>query len=134
GTGSQQGRADQPGAPGHAMILTSGPPRPGGINHSAIPFALAIRGSGRGTGGRGHMADHALRTHAAGSSRIPQRLGQLGAGLALVALVMLALAPLGWRAGWWHFRTSFFYLMTYGAYVAAAAAVVSLIALVVALV
>jgi uncharacterized protein (DUF1499 family) len=53
----------------------------------------------------------------------------LGFALAVVALVLLALAPLGWRAGWWHFRVAFFWLMTYSAYTASAAVVVCLLAL-----
>jgi uncharacterized protein (DUF1499 family) len=53
----------------------------------------------------------------------------LGIGLALLALILLALAPLGWRAGWWHFRFAFAWLMTYSAYVAIAATVICLITL-----
>ncbi len=73
------------------------------------------------------MTDHAIR--ATGGSRLTSRLGELGLGLAIVALILLAAGPLGWRAGWWHFRTAFFYLMPYSGYVGAGAAVVSLIAL-----
>jgi uncharacterized protein (DUF1499 family) len=53
----------------------------------------------------------------------------LGFGLAIVALVLLVLGPLGWRAGWWHYRFAFAWLMTYSAYVAIAAAIMSLFAL-----
>ena len=53
----------------------------------------------------------------------------LGAGLAILALILLAAGPLGWRAGWWHFRFAFAWLMTGSAYVAIAAAVVCLLAL-----
>jgi len=35
----------------------------------------------------------------------------LGIGLALLALILLAAAPLGWRAGWWHYRFAFAWLM-----------------------
>src|SRR5262245_59160560 len=49
--------------------------------------------------------------------------------LALLALLLLSLAPVGWRAGWWHFRFAFTWLMTASAAVAAAAVVVSLPAL-----
>jgi uncharacterized protein (DUF1499 family) len=76
------------------------------------------------------MTDHAIR--AAGGSRLGNRLAELGVALAVVALVLLALAPLGWNAGWWHFRTAFFYLMQYSAYIGAGAVVVSLIVLVAA--
>lgn len=53
----------------------------------------------------------------------------LGLGLAIVALVLLAVGPLGWRFGWWHFRFAFFTLMAYSAYIALAAAIVSVAAL-----
>ena len=42
---------------------------------------------------------------------------------------MLAIAPVGWRVGWWHFRFAFTWLMTSSGVIAAAAAVVSLLAL-----
>jgi uncharacterized protein (DUF1499 family) len=79
------------------------------------------------------MTDHALRTAASGS-RWTGRIADLGLALAAVALILLVLAPLGWRAGWWHFRVSFFYLMEYSAYIGAGAAVISLIGVVAALV
>jgi uncharacterized protein (DUF1499 family) len=53
----------------------------------------------------------------------------LGFGLAVLALVLLALGPMGWRAGWWHYRFAFGWLMTCSAYVAIAAAIVSLFTL-----
>jgi hypothetical protein len=52
----------------------------------------------------------------------------LGLGLAIVALVLLAISPLGWRAGWWHFRFAFTWLMPFSGYIALAAAIASLIA------
>jgi len=51
----------------------------------------------------------------------------LGLGLAAVALVLLAISPLGWREGWWHFRFAFTWLMPASGYIAAAAAVVSVL-------
>jgi uncharacterized protein (DUF1499 family) len=78
------------------------------------------------------MTDHAIRT--AGGSRLMGRVGSLGFGLAVAAFVMLAMAPVGWHAGWWHFRTAFFVLMQYSAYIGAGAAVVSLIGVIAALV
>lgn len=60
----------------------------------------------------------------------PLLASYLGLSLAIVALVLLALGPLGWRAGWWHFRFAFFWLMQYSAYIAVAGAIVSLLALV----
>jgi uncharacterized protein (DUF1499 family) len=53
----------------------------------------------------------------------------LGFGLTVVALVLLVVSPLGWHAGWWHFRFAFFWLMPYSAYIAMAAIVVCVIAL-----
>jgi len=78
------------------------------------------------------MTDHAIGT--TGGSRLMGRIGSVGFGLAVVAFVMLAMAPVGWHAGWWHFRTAFFVLMQYSAYIGAGAAVVSLIGLVAAVV
>jgi uncharacterized protein (DUF1499 family) len=54
----------------------------------------------------------------------------VGAGLAILALLTLAVGPLGWRLGWWHFRFAFSWLMPYAAYGALAAAVISILALV----
>lgn len=54
---------------------------------------------------------------------------RLGFWLAVVALVLLALAPLGWRTGLWHFRTSFWYLMYPSAWIGVAAGVASLLSL-----
>ena len=49
--------------------------------------------------------------------------------LAILALLLLAIAPVGWRAGWWHFRFAFAWLMTSSGFAAAAAAIVSLLVL-----
>jgi uncharacterized protein (DUF1499 family) len=53
----------------------------------------------------------------------------LGLGLAVLALVLLAAGPLGWRLGWWHYRVAFFGLMPFGAFAALAAAIVSILVL-----
>jgi len=53
----------------------------------------------------------------------------LGLGLAILALALLAAGPLGWRAGWWHYRFAFTWLMTYSAYTAIAAAITSVFTL-----
>src|ERR1043166_7805016 len=54
----------------------------------------------------------------------------VGVALAILALLALAIGPLGWRLGWWHFRFAFFYLMPWAAYGALAAAAISILALV----
>jgi len=52
-----------------------------------------------------------------------------GGGLVVLALVVLAVGPLGWRLGWWHYRFAFAWLMPWAAYGALAGAVVSIVAL-----
>jgi hypothetical protein len=59
-----------------------------------------------------------------------RHLPGLGLLLAAVAMVLLALGPIGWRAGWWHFRVGFFYLMPWASYFGIAAVLVSVLALV----
>jgi uncharacterized protein (DUF1499 family) len=49
----------------------------------------------------------------------------LALALAVIAAVLLALGPLGWRAGWWHYRFAFQALMPWAAYFGIAALVVS---------
>jgi uncharacterized protein (DUF1499 family) len=53
----------------------------------------------------------------------------LGFALAILALVLLALGPLGWHLGWWHYRFALTWLMAYPAYIGIAGAAVSLAAL-----
>jgi uncharacterized protein (DUF1499 family) len=66
----------------------------------------------------------------AGFSRLGRVVAWLGLSLAVLSAVMLALVPLGWRLGLWHFRVSFFDLMEPAAFIGAAAFLISLIALV----
>ena len=54
----------------------------------------------------------------------------IGAGLAIVALLALAVGPLGWRLGWWHYRFALGSLMPWAAYGALAGGAVSILALV----
>ena len=54
----------------------------------------------------------------------------LGVGLAILALLTLAVGPLGWRLGWWHYRFALLSLMPWAAYGALAAAAISILALV----
>ena len=53
----------------------------------------------------------------------------VGVALAILALLALAVGPLGWRLGWWNFRFAFFSLMPWAAYGALAAAAISILAL-----
>jgi hypothetical protein len=53
----------------------------------------------------------------------------LGLVLAAIAAVLLALSPIGWRAGWWPLRFSFLILMPAAGYVGVAAIAVSVLAL-----
>jgi uncharacterized protein (DUF1499 family) len=53
------------------------------------------------------------------------------AGLLLVALgaIVLVIGPVGWRAGWWHYRIAFTWMLPYGGYFAIAGGVISAIAM-----
>jgi len=53
----------------------------------------------------------------------------LALSLAVTAVVLLALGPLGWRAGWWPLRFSLLTLMPWAAYFGIAALIVSAITL-----
>src|SRR3954447_9452671 len=70
----------------------------------------------------------ALARRRRAGDRWRDRLAQLAALLAVVAVVLLALGPIGWRAGWWHFRTAFFSLMPWAAYCGLAAMAVAILA------
>jgi uncharacterized protein (DUF1499 family) len=60
--------------------------------------------------------------------RFAPRLGLL---LAIIAVVLLALAPIGWRGGWWPYRFSLLSLMGYSAYFGTAAVIVSVLVLII---
>src|SRR5204863_2580331 len=49
--------------------------------------------------------------------------------LAVAAAALLALGPLGWRIGWWHFRFAFFGLMPWAAYCGLAAMTLAVLAI-----
>ena len=55
----------------------------------------------------------------------------LALALAVIAVVLLTLGPIGWRVGWWHFRFALLTLMPWAAYFGIAALVVSAITLLV---
>ena len=61
--------------------------------------------------------------------RLMRHLPLLALLLALASAVLLALGPLGWRAGWWHYRVGFSILMPWAAYGGLAAIAVALAAL-----
>jgi uncharacterized protein (DUF1499 family) len=48
--------------------------------------------------------------------------------LAIAAVALLVLGPIGWHAGWWHFRIAFFWLMPWAAYCGLAAMAIAVIA------
>ena len=58
-----------------------------------------------------------------------RHIPDLALALAGAAVVLLALAPIGWRAGWWHFRFSLLTLMPWAAYFGLAAVIVSVLTL-----
>jgi uncharacterized protein (DUF1499 family) len=61
----------------------------------------------------------------------PKRGARLGLALAVIALLLLVISPVGWHAGWWHFRFAFFWLMTFSGYIALAALVICILALII---
>jgi uncharacterized protein (DUF1499 family) len=64
------------------------------------------------------------------------RLAKIGPAAALflsgVAFCLLALAPLGWRFGWWHYGVGLYWMMPASGYVAVAAVIVSVLTFVLA--
>ena len=60
----------------------------------------------------------------------PQSGALLGAGFAVMAVLLLAISPVGWLAGWWHYSFAF-RLMAASGVAASAAAIVSLLTLMV---
>jgi uncharacterized protein (DUF1499 family) len=63
------------------------------------------------------------------TSPVGQRVLRLGLYLGIlftaIAILLLALAPFGWRVGWWGYRFSLLTLMPYAAYAGLAAVIVS---------
>src|SRR6516162_1545439 len=89
-----------------------------------------------------HSASHAVlggavmtiaTTSTTSRRSLLQHIPELALALAGTALVLLALGPIGWRAGWWHFRFSLLTLMPWAAYFGLAAVIVSVLALVIGL-
>jgi len=76
------------------------------------------------------MTSAASSTDAAPTARKPLRhLPRLAMLLAIAAVVLLALGPLGWRAGWWHYRVAFSSLFPWAGYCGVAAAALAVLAL-----
>jgi uncharacterized protein (DUF1499 family) len=71
------------------------------------------------------------RTSSGSARTVLRFLPHLGLLLAVIAIVLLALVPIGWRAGWWPYRFSLLSLMAYSAYFGIAAVIVSVLALVI---
>ena len=72
----------------------------------------------------------AIATTSSGARRSVLRYSPLLAlALAVIASALLAVGPIGWRAGWWHFRFAFLTLMPWAAYFGIAALVVSVLTL-----
>jgi uncharacterized protein (DUF1499 family) len=57
---------------------------------------------------------------------VASHASELAVVLTALSVLLIAAGPLGWRAGWWHFRFAFGTLMPYSAYLAVAGVVVSL--------
>jgi uncharacterized protein (DUF1499 family) len=70
----------------------------------------------------------ATTSSSAGRSAL-RHMPLLALALAVVAVTLLAVGPIGWRAGWWHFRFAFQTLMPWAGYFGIAALVVSAVAL-----
>ena len=72
----------------------------------------------------------AIATTSSGARRSVLRHAPLLAlALAVIAAALLTVGPIGWRAGWWHFRFAFQTLMPWAAYFGIAALVVSVLTL-----
>jgi uncharacterized protein (DUF1499 family) len=64
-----------------------------------------------------------IATASSATSRsVLRHIPLLAAALAVVAVVLLGAAPLGWRAGWWHYRFALLTLLPWAAYFGLAAA------------
>jgi uncharacterized protein (DUF1499 family) len=72
----------------------------------------------------------AIATASSGARRSLLRHAPLLAlALAVIAVTLLMVGPIGWRAGWWHFRFAFQTLMPWAAYFGIAALGVSVLTL-----
>jgi uncharacterized protein (DUF1499 family) len=70
-------------------------------------------------------------TSSTGARPLFRHMPLLGLALAAIAVALLAAGPIGWRAGWWHYRFALLSLMPWAGYFGVAALAVSALALVV---
>ena len=71
----------------------------------------------------------ALTSSSSVKRSLMRHLPVLALAVAVMAAVLLALGPIGWRLGWWHFRFGLQTLMPWAAYLGIAALIVSAFAL-----
>src|SRR5467141_671354 len=71
------------------------------------------------------------RTSSRSARTVLRFVPHLGLLLAVIAVVLMALVPIGWRGGWWPYRFSLPSLMADSAYFGIAAVIVSVLALVI---
>jgi hypothetical protein len=74
-----------------------------------------------------------VATTSSAARRSLRHIPELALALAATAVVLLALAPIGWRAGLWHFRFSLLTLMPWAAYFGLAAVIVGVLGLAISL-
>jgi uncharacterized protein (DUF1499 family) len=81
----------------------------------------------------GRMQVMTVATTSSAARRSLRHIPELALALAAIAVVLLALAPIGWRAGLWHFRFSLLTLMPWAAYFGLAAVIVGVLGLAISL-
>jgi hypothetical protein len=95
-----------------------------------LPFRGKVRSKALGIQKLMLRGEMTVAIPSAGSGRAMLRLTPyLGLLLAAIAVLLLALVPIGWRSGWWAYRFSLLTMMACAAYVGVAATLVSLLVL-----
>src|SRR5205085_8325019 len=93
---------------------------------------LDIPRSPRAIGGKGVDGSRRMTiatTSASTGRSLLRHTPLLAAALAAISVLLLAVAPLGWRAGWWHYRFALLSLLPWAAYFGIAALIVAALAL-----